>query len=100
MATWREFEADQPALAANVRARMDVRKHKTLATVRADGSPRISGIEAGDRLVVESWRPDRGLRTCELDRIAPRAIELFSSETSRPGRSDTLARVETRNVGR
>jgi hypothetical protein len=45
MATWAEFEADQPALAANVRARMDVRKHKTLATVRADGSPRISGIE-------------------------------------------------------
>jgi hypothetical protein len=45
MATWGEFEAEQPALAANVRERFDVRKHKTLATLRADGSPRISGIE-------------------------------------------------------
>ena len=45
MATWREFDAEQQALAANVRERFDVRKHKTLATLRADGSPRISGIE-------------------------------------------------------
>ena len=45
MATWGEFEAEQPALAANVRERFDVHKHKTLATLRADGSPRISGIE-------------------------------------------------------
>jgi hypothetical protein len=45
MATWGEFEAEQPVLADNVRARFDVRKHKTLATLRADGAPRISGIE-------------------------------------------------------
>jgi hypothetical protein len=45
MASWGEFETEQPALAANVRERFDVRKHKTLATLRADGSPRISGIE-------------------------------------------------------
>jgi Pyridoxamine 5'-phosphate oxidase len=45
VATWGEFEAEQPALAASVRDRFDVRKHKTLATLRADGSPRISGIE-------------------------------------------------------
>ena len=35
------------------RGRFDVRKHKTLATVRSDGSPRISGIEvefAGEHL--------------------------------------------------
>jgi hypothetical protein len=45
MATWGEFEGEQPDLAAKVRERFDVRKHKTLATLRADGSPRISGIE-------------------------------------------------------
>jgi hypothetical protein len=28
-----------------VRALLDARKHKTIATLRADGSPRISGIE-------------------------------------------------------
>jgi hypothetical protein len=45
MATWAEFAAEQPDLAASVRRRFDVRKHKTMATVRTDGSPRISGIE-------------------------------------------------------
>lgn len=45
MATWTEFEQDAPALAAAVRERLDAHKHKTLATLRRDGSPRISGIE-------------------------------------------------------
>lgn len=31
--------------AARVRALFQARKHKTMATLRADGSPRISGIE-------------------------------------------------------
>ena len=45
MTSWAEFERDQPTLAANVRSRFDARKHKTLATLRPDGAPRISGIE-------------------------------------------------------
>jgi hypothetical protein len=45
MATWGEFANEQPDFAGRVRARFDARKHKTLATLRADGSPRISGIE-------------------------------------------------------
>ncbi len=45
MSSWGEFEADLPALAAVVRQRFDARRHKTIATLRADGSPRISGIE-------------------------------------------------------
>jgi Pyridoxamine 5'-phosphate oxidase len=45
MATWAEFEAEAPALAAAVRERFDAHKHKTIATLRKDGSPRISGIE-------------------------------------------------------
>jgi Pyridoxamine 5'-phosphate oxidase len=45
MATWAEFEADAPALAVAVRERFDAHKHKTIATLRRDGSPRISGIE-------------------------------------------------------
>ena len=60
MATWAEFEADQPALAARVRGRFDVRKHKTLATLRPDGSPRISGIEVefADGQVCLGMMPD------------------------------------------
>ena len=45
MVTWSDFEREEPAFAARVRALFDVRKHKTIATLRADGSPRISGIE-------------------------------------------------------
>ena len=45
MVTWSDFEREEPSFAARVRALFDVRKHKTIATLRADGSPRISGIE-------------------------------------------------------
>ena len=46
MASWSEVEAQAPELAARARALLDARKHKTLATLRRDGSPRISGSEA------------------------------------------------------
>src|SRR2546430_1499912 len=42
---WSEFEQAEPAFAARVRALFDAGRHKTIATLRADGSPRISGIE-------------------------------------------------------
>lgn len=45
MGTWRELAAAEPAFAERVQAIFDCRKHKTLATLRADGSPRISGVE-------------------------------------------------------
>jgi hypothetical protein len=45
VATWQDFERDAPDLARRVRARFDAHKHKMLATLRADGSPRLSGIE-------------------------------------------------------
>jgi hypothetical protein len=45
MPSWSDFEAAAPGLATRVRARLDAHTHKTLATVRSDGSPRISGTE-------------------------------------------------------
>lgn len=45
MATWKDVESAAPELAARARAILDAHKHKTIATLRADGSPRISGIE-------------------------------------------------------
>lgn len=45
MTTWREVEAAVPGFAERVQALFDAHKHKTIATLRADGSPRISGIE-------------------------------------------------------
>jgi hypothetical protein len=46
MTTWQDFETAEPEFAQRVRALFDAHKHKTIATLRADGSPRISGIEA------------------------------------------------------
>jgi hypothetical protein len=46
MPSWSDFEAAAPELAARVRERLDAYRHKTIATLRADGSPRISGTEA------------------------------------------------------
>lgn len=45
MAAWRDVEKAEPAFAARVRALFDAGRHKTIATLRADGSPRVSGIE-------------------------------------------------------
>lgn len=45
MVSWNEVEKADPEFAAKVRRLFDARKHKTIATLRADGSPRISGIE-------------------------------------------------------
>jgi hypothetical protein len=44
--TWKEVDRSEPEFALRVRALFDAHRHKTIATIRADGSPRISGIEA------------------------------------------------------
>lgn len=46
MVAWRRIEEAEPAFAQRVRELFDAHRHKTIATLRADGSPRISGIEA------------------------------------------------------
>ena len=46
MTAWAEVERSETHFANRVRALFDAHRHKTIATVRADGSPRISGIEA------------------------------------------------------
>ncbi len=45
MVSWHDFAPANPELAAHVRRCFAVRKHATLATLRRDGSPRISGTE-------------------------------------------------------
>jgi hypothetical protein len=45
MTTWDEITADAPDLAAKVQARFEATGLGFIATVRKDGSPRISGIE-------------------------------------------------------
>jgi hypothetical protein len=43
--SWGEFERAEPEFAARVRRLLDAHKVKILATLRADGSPRTSGVE-------------------------------------------------------
>jgi hypothetical protein len=43
---WQDFQQREPEFAERVRALFDAHRHNTIATLRADGSPRISGIEA------------------------------------------------------
>jgi hypothetical protein len=45
MATWTAVETAAPELAALARELFEANKHLTIATLRRDGSPRISGIE-------------------------------------------------------
>lgn len=45
MTSWPDFAASQPDFAHRVRRCFAIRKHATLATLRQDGSPRISGTE-------------------------------------------------------
>lgn len=45
MTWWSDLVDEEPEFAARVRARFGVRKHGTMATLRRDGSPRISGTE-------------------------------------------------------
>lgn len=45
MPSWSEVEEQAPEPAARARALFEAHRHQTIATLRADGAPRISGIE-------------------------------------------------------
>ena len=65
MPSWSEVEAETPELAALARGFLDAHTHKTLATLRRDGSPRISGIEIefadGELWLGSMWRAVKAL---------------------------------------
>jgi Pyridoxamine 5'-phosphate oxidase len=69
VARWSEIEAEAPELASLARSRFDAHAHKTLATLRRDGSPRISGIEMefrdGEVLFGGMWK---GVKALDLQR--------------------------------
>ena len=45
-ASWAEFERADGELAGRVKVRLESHRHAVLATLRADGTPRLSGMEA------------------------------------------------------
>lgn len=47
--SWADFQAAEPDFADAVQSRFQLYKHHVLATVRSDGSPRVSGLEVDFR---------------------------------------------------
>jgi hypothetical protein len=107
MTSWKDFEADQPDFARRVQRLFKRQKHMTMATLRRDGSPRISGTEvefdaedlvlgmtAGARKVFDLARDDRlALHSPSVDppaederswpgeaKIAGRAVEILDND--------------------
>lgn len=70
MATWQDFEKEAPDLAAAVLARIAAHRHHVLATLRKDGSPRVSGTEVhrtGADLTLGSMYGARKARDLQRD---------------------------------
>jgi hypothetical protein len=65
MSSWSEVEAEAPELTARARELFDAHTHKTLATLRRDGSPRISGTEVqfaeGEMWFGSMWKAVKAL---------------------------------------
>ena len=95
MARWREIESEQPEFAARVRARLDAEKHKTIATLRADGSPRISGIEA-TFLDGDLWFGSMPRAMKALDLLATRGLRFTARAASTGGRATPRSPVAPR----
>jgi pyridoxamine 5'-phosphate oxidase-like protein len=116
MATWQEVEAAVPDLAATVHAAFEAHKHKVLATLRADGSPRVSGnevtfkdgeawlgmmhgsVKAHDllrdpRLALHSATVDAELKLGDA-KLSGRAVEETDAETKRRFGSDAAEEHE------
>jgi hypothetical protein len=74
VASWAEVERQAPELTALARGFLDAFKHKTIATVRRDGSPRISGTELeiadGELWLGSMWRSVKALDLLRDPRFA------------------------------
>lgn len=94
MARWQEVETEAPELAARVRTRFEAHRHHVLATLRADGSPRLSGLEI--RFVgAEVWLGMMGQSHKALDLRRDPRLALHSA-TVDPEMADGDARISGR----
>ncbi len=96
MASWSEVEAHAPELVALARGFFDANAHKTLATLRRDGSPRISGTEVifaeGELWLGSMWR---SLKALDLQRDPRFALHSAPADPSSwTGDAKLAGRVE------
>jgi Pyridoxamine 5'-phosphate oxidase len=97
--SWAEFEAAQPEFASRVRKLLGSRKHLTMATLRRDGSPRISGTEiqfAGDQLQIGSM--PRAVKAMDLMRDPRVAIHGPTHDPAKTGTWRGEAKISGRAV--
>jgi hypothetical protein len=95
MASWNDITAATPDLAGKVKGAFDAHKHKVLATLRADGSPRVSGTEvdfSGGDVWLGSMPGARKARDMQRDprvaiHSAPLDTELGVPDTKVAGRA-------------
>lgn len=81
MSSWQSVREQAPELADAVRARFAAHVHHTMATLRRDGSPRISGTEvvfAGDDLWLAGM--PRSLKLADLRRDGRVALHSASED--------------------
>lgn len=86
MTTWWQFADEAPDLAAPVRRAFSDRTHHVLATLRADGSPRVSGTEVrwhGPDLTLGSMRDAR--KAGDLRRDGRCAVHAHPADPSMAG---------------
>ncbi|MFE6054831.1 pyridoxamine 5'-phosphate oxidase family protein [Kitasatospora sp. NPDC056446] len=92
MATWQDFERQAPDLAPLVRARFEAEKHHVLATLRKDGSPRVSGTEVefvGDDLWIGSMYGS--VKARDLQRDARFALHAHPGDETMAGGDSKVA---------
>jgi hypothetical protein len=97
MSSWSEVEAQARELSARARERLGAHKHLTLATLRRDGSPRISGIEI-DFAEGEVWigSMPRAVKALDLQRDPRFAVHSGSDDPDKGWTGDAkfAGRVE------
>ena len=104
MATWQQMSASAPEFAGQAKRLLEARIHKTIATLRTDGSPRISGIEtffAGDDLWIGSM--PNAFKAHDLQRDPRYALHTGSSDppgwegdAKLAGRAEEITDAQTR----
>src|SRR3989442_6554216 len=94
MATWNDVVRAAPEFAKAVQARFDAHRHKTVATLRKDGSPRVSGCEA-TFASGELWMGMMYGSRKALDLLRDPRVALHSS-TVDPGMPDGDAKIAGR----
>lgn len=92
---WSAFEAAEPALAATVRERFGRYTHHALATLRRDGAPRLSGIEADFR-AGELWLGMMPRSRKALDLLRDPRFSLLANPGSGTGMGGGDVRVSGR----